>query len=198
MAPWSRPRTACSAAAYDVVACAEEVLAREPGITLREDDVPRLALAWIAFFVAAELLLVPLVRRVAKTADGESRVRIRRALVSCVHDIITIPMVVALLASLSHASEGPGGLLGIGPLAHIPMHLIDKSGAVFVGFLLYDSGHYLVHCKRSRLARAMSPHASTDSGVAVDGCPVRAQLACTRRRWSRTWCTTPSSSRCCT
>ena len=131
---------------FDVVAASQQLLSRNPDIISIRLDVPHLVSWWLGCFSVIDGLTY-LGLRVALPKDTvwEAKVKIREALVSCVHDLITVQLVYKLLRAISHAEDGPGGLLGIGPLAHIPMALIDQAGCLFIGFLLWDSFHYLIH-----------------------------------------------------
>ena len=130
---------------FDVLAASQRLLTREPSIIVRLDMLPLVGFWVLVFFVVDGVLLFGLPMVLSSNRNWETRVKIREALVSCVHDIITVPLVFTLLNAISHVEDGPGGLLGVGPLAHIPMALIDQSGCVFIGFLLWDSLHYLTH-----------------------------------------------------
>lgn len=132
------------AGAFEVLSTSRKMLEKYPEITERL-DVPSHIAAWLAFFFALDGLCLVMLPRLLPAADWETKVKIREALVSSAHDLLTVPFVFSLLAAVSHTEEGPGGFLGIGPLAHIPMADIDRVGGCFAAFLLWDSAHTLMH-----------------------------------------------------
>ena len=182
-------KTAPAAPVFDVVATSRALLAT-PDISARL-QMPQLVAAWLGVFFAVDGMFFLLLRSALPSgAAWETRVKIRNALVSSVHDLITIPLVCMLLAGVSHMADGPGGLLGIGPLAHIPMALIDRAGTVFIGFLLWDCVHTLTHSAPHSI---WQPPRAWPRGLTRASAPPRAQRARTARGSSRTCCTTSPS-----
>ena len=108
---------------------------------------PLYILSATLFFAAIDFFLFLLLRSsiLPRETPWDARVKIREALVSTVHNVMTVPLVFWMLAQLDHTELGPGGALGVGPLAHLPMFAIDVAASVFAGFLLWDSAHYLAH-----------------------------------------------------
>jgi len=140
-------RPEAQSVAYDVLREAEVLLAGDPSITTRI-NVPQQISLWFGLFFAIDGLSFLLLARVMTSGTPwGSRVKIRASIVSLAHDLLTIPLVHMLLAAVSHKASGPGGLLGIGPLTHIPMALIDRAGCVFIGFLLWDCVHTVTHSR---------------------------------------------------
>ena len=137
---------------FDVVARSLAIIKSDP-LTVSDVYIVPLSLAWFAGFCALDLFIFLLLQRALSSSSWETRVKIREALISCAHDLITFPSVYILLGAVTNVDDGPGGLLGVGPLAYIPMKYIDYVGSVFVGFLLWDFAHYAMH--RETYARSI-------------------------------------------
>ena len=136
-----------SPAAFNALAASKQLLALHPDITARLDVSSRIA-AWLGFFFVVDgLCFIALPKVLPRSAGWETQVKIREALVSSVHDVLTVPLVFLLLGAIAHTADGPSGILGLGPLAHIPMREIDRAGSCFAGFLLWDSAHTLMHSR---------------------------------------------------
>lgn len=137
---------------FDVDTAASKCLRQQEAIRAMQEraNIPSAAAAWlIGFFLIEGLLWLALPRLLPRNATSrEASVKIREAMVSSVHDLISIPFVFILMGHISHAcddGDSPAGLLGFGPLAFVPMRHIDHAGSVLVGFLLWNSIHYLWH-----------------------------------------------------
>ena len=138
-------------ATFDVVADAARCLRDQPNAT--EDRPIKLHLItsiFLGFFLLETVLWMLLPRVLPQATPREARVKIREALISSVHDVVSVPFVFHLMHSTSLACDAvpsPKGFLGFGPLAHTPMRYVDLAGSVLVGFLLWNSAHYIWHHK---------------------------------------------------
>ena len=102
---------------------------------------------WLSLFA---FLLVdgasyPWLLAVAPHLSEEARTRIRGAVVSCAHDFAAVPAAIFLLLEVVHPAATSEGPLGFGPHSYVPLRWLDPVAALFIGFLLWDLIHYVMH-----------------------------------------------------
>ena len=141
--------SACVPAMFDVANSASRCLLQQETLAATQEraNLPMIiAASFIGFFLLELVLWLALPQVLPRNASREARVKIREAMVSSVHDLISVPIVFGLLHHISHSCDSPAGILGIGPLAFVPARHIDSAGSVLAGFLLWNSIHYIWHC----------------------------------------------------
>lgn len=132
--------------AYDLTGTAASILAQPAASeSLRRHDIATDAALCFAMFAVCDALAYLCLRyALPKHVEPSTATKLRGCIVSCVHDVVSVPFVLILQQSILMAADGPSGVLGIGPLAHVPMWQIDVAGAVFGGFIVWDICHHLM------------------------------------------------------
>lgn len=115
----------------------------------------------LAAFLLADAAIFLALRIFAPSLTHEAQVRTRGALVSCVHDIVAVPAAFFLLTKIVHPPADTQGPFGFGPHSHVRLCWLEPVGAIFIGFLLWDLVHYLMHGRvyRSELFTQLLHHA---------------------------------------
>jgi hypothetical protein len=105
---------------------------------------PSVLLSLAAFLLVDAAIFLAL-RLGAPSLTHEAQVRTRGALVSCVHDVVAVPAAFFLLTKIVHPPADTQGPFGFGPHSHVRLCWLEPVGAIFIGFLLWDLVHYLMH-----------------------------------------------------
>jgi len=113
-----------------------------------------------AAFLLVDLVIHLALRVLAPKLSQEGRVRLRGALVSCVHDLFAVPAAFVLLASIVHPEPSAQGLFGVGPHSYVHFCWLNPVGSMFAGFLIWDLVHYCMYLKiyQSELASQFIHH----------------------------------------
>jgi hypothetical protein len=117
--------------------------------------------AALAGFLLVDAAVFLALRIIAPGLAHEAQVRTRGALVSCVHDMVAVPAGFFLLTKIVHPAADTQGPFGFGPHSHVRLCWLEPVGAIFIGFLMWDLVHYLMHGRvyRSELLTQLLHHA---------------------------------------
>ena len=90
---------------FDVVARSLAIIKSDP-LTVSDVYIVPLSLAWFAGFCASTFSS-SFCCSALSSSSWETRVKIREALISCAHDLITFPSVYILLGAVTNVDDGP-------------------------------------------------------------------------------------------